>query len=268
MAEPAIDRARPPHRPRRTAVRIFAARVTAVRDLTPRMRRLTIVAEEFADYAPTGPDEYLGLLLPRDESAPLVLPPNDGTESIRAAVAAIPEHERPDLRWYTLRAHRPEAHEIDIDIVVHGDDGPGTRFAQRTRVGSALGIRECTALYAPPPGTRSRVLVGDESAVPAIARILETTEIPETLVFIEISDAAEKQDLAGLVTWIEREGQPPGARLHEALRVASLPEAIDYAWVCGERLMVREIRRLLVDRGVPKGSITFSGYWRCGEARL
>jgi len=267
VAEHTVHRVRPPQRPRRTGARVFAARVTAVRDLTPHMRRLTIAAAEFADYAPAGPDEYLGLLLPRDEDAALVLPVNDGTENIRAAVAAIPEEERPDLRWYTLRDHRPAAREIDVDFVVHGDEGPGTRFAGRARVGSVLGIRECTALYAPLPETRSRVIIGDESAIPAIARILEATETPETHVFIEISDAAEKQELAGEVIWVEREGELPGVRLQEAVQAAALPEVIDYAWVCGERLAVQELRRHLVDRGVSKDRITFSGYWRLGEAR-
>ena len=267
MAEHTVPRVRPPQRPRRTGARVFAAEVTAVRDLTPHMRRLTIAAEEFADYTPAGPDEYLGLLLPREESAPLVLPANDGTENIRAAVAAIPEHERPDLRWYTLRDHRPDACEIDVDFVVHGDEGPGTRFAGRARVGSVLGIRECTALYAPLPETHARVLIGDESSLPAIARILEMTEAAETHVFIEIEDAAEKQDLLGRVTWVERHGESPGVRLQQAVRAAALPEKIDYAWVCGERLAVQELRRHLVDLGVSKDRITFSGYWRLGEAR-
>lgn len=246
---------------------MFAATVTAVRDLTPHMRRLTVTAPEFADYSPVGPDEYLGLLMPREPDAPLVLPRDEGSDNIRAAVAAIPEQERPDLRWYTLRDHRPERLEIDIDFVVHGDEGPGTRFAGRAEVGSVLGIRECTALYAPMSETRTRVIVGDESAIPAIARILEGTEARETHVFIEIADAAEKQDLAADVTWVEREGELPGIRLLAAVRTAALPAEIDYAWVCGERFAVQEVRRHLVDRGVTKDRITFSGYWRLGEAR-
>lgn len=267
MAEQTPARIRPPRRPRRAGARVFAATVTAVRELTPHMRRLTVRADEFADYAPAGPDEYLGLLMPRGEDAPLVLPADDGSENVRAAVAAIPEQDRPDLRWYTLRDHRPEACEIDIDFVVHGDEGPGTRFARRAVAGSVLGIRECTALYAPVPGARSRVLVGDESAIPAIARILETTSAEDTRVFIEIADAAEKQVLAADVTWVERAGDRPGIRLERAVREAALPDIIDYAWVCGERQGVQEIRRLLVARGVPKDRITFSGYWRLGEAR-
>lgn len=270
MAEPAPalrSAGRAPRRPKRIGARVFAATVTATRQLTPHMRRLTVHAPEFADYTPAGPDEYLGLLMPRDAQTPLTLPGDDGTENIRAAVAAIPEDLRPDLRWYTLRAHRPESAEIDIDFVVHGDEGPGTRFARRAEAGSVLGVRECTALYAPLPGARTRVIAGDESAIPAIARILETTDAGSSHVFIEIGDAAERQDLPGDVHWVMREGQRPGIRLEEAVRTADLPAEIDYAWVCGERLGVQEIRRHLVDRGVDKDRITFSGYWRLGEAR-
>ncbi|WP_308220874.1 siderophore-interacting protein [Microbacterium sp. CIAB417] len=254
-------------RPRRERARVFAAEVVGAQKLTPRMRRLTIAAPEFADYEPTGPDEYLGLLLPCGDGAPLVLPASDEAQNIRAAVAAIPSTERPDLRWYTLRAHRAEAREIDVDVVVHGDEGPGTRFARRARPGSVLGIREGSALYGPLPRVRARVLIGDETAIPAIARILEQTDAPETQVFVEVADAAEKQELAGPVTWIERAGERPGDRLQHAVRGAELPATIDDAWVCGERLAVQELRRHLIDRGVSKERITFSGYWRLGEAR-
>lgn len=267
MAEHTTRQHRPPQRPRRSGARTYRAEVTARHDLTPHMRRLTVTAEEFADYAPVGPDEYLGLLLPRHESAPLALPSNDGTNNIRAAVAALPEDERPDLRWYTLRAHRPHLREIDIDFVVHGDEGPGTRFANRANAGTVLGIQECTALYAPLPEVKTRVLIGDESAIPAIARILETTTAAETHVFVEIADSSERQNLPGDIVWLEREGAAHGVRLREALRTAPLPDVIDYAWVCGERSAVQDIRRQLVGRGVSKDRITFSGYWRLGEAR-
>lgn len=267
MAEPVTHRVRQPPRPERTGSRVFAATVRDVRDLTPHMRRLTIAAEEFSDYAPSGPDEYLGLLLPQDENAALVLPDADQEENIRAAVAAISESSRPDLRWYTLRHHRPAEEEIDIDFVVHGDEGPGTRFANRAMVGSVLGVRECSALYAPLPDVRTRVIFGDESAIPAIARILEMTGTERTNVFIEIADATEQQQLPGNVTWVLRDAERPGVRLQQTAENTDFPATIDYAWVCGERGMVQELRRLLVRRGVPKDRITFSGYWRLGEPR-
>ncbi|WP_083451457.1 siderophore-interacting protein [Leucobacter celer] len=265
---PETPAARGPRRPRRARPRVFAARVTVAEQVTPGMRRLTIAAPELADYAPMGPDEYLGLLLPRTEHAPLVLPPAERADAIRAAVAELPEEVRPELRWYTLRAHRPADAEIDVDFVVHGDEGPGTRFARRARPGSALGIRECTALYDPPPGVRTQVIAGDESAIPAIARILESTPGEmRTHAFIEIADPRDRQDLGAEIAWVDRD-ERPGAALERAVRAAELPDRIDYAWVCAERGGVQGIRRHLVDdRGVAKSRIVFSGYWRLGEAR-
>lgn len=265
---PETPAARAPRRPRRARPRVFAARVTAAEQVTPGMRRLTITAPELADYEHMGPDEYLGLLLPRAEDAPLVLPQAERADAIRAAVAELPEEVRPELRWYTLRGHRPADAEIDVDFVVHGDEGPGTRFARRARPGSALGIRECTALYDPPPGVRTQVIAGDESAIPAIARILESAPSGVlTRAFIETADRRDRQDLGAEVAWVDREGRP-GAALERAVRSAELPGGIDYAWVCAERWGVQRIRRHLVDdRGVAKSRIVFSGYWRLGEAR-
>ncbi|KAM9862287.1 siderophore-interacting protein [Leucobacter sp. BZR 635] len=260
-----------PRRPRRTQARVFGARVTAAEWVTPGMRRITITAPELADYAPLGADEYLGLLLPRGTASSLALPESDHGDAIRAAVAALPEAVRPDLRWYTLRRHRPELAEIDIDFVVHGDEGPGTRFARAARPGSELGVRECTALYTPPKGAGTTVIAGDESAIPAISRILEAadSERHATMhVFIETADPRDRQDLGERVTWVDRDGRP-GVALERAVRAAAVPGEIASAWICGEREGVQQIRRHLVnERGVDKARIVFSGYWRVGEARL
>ena len=130
-----------------------------------------------------------------------------------------------------------------------------------------LGVREGTALYTPSPDARTRVVVGDESALPAIARILEEGGAAETQAFVEVADAAERQELSGRVTWVERAGARPGVELFGAVRRAAVSAAVDEVWVCGERWGVQEIRRHLIERGVAKERIVFSGYWRLGEAR-
>lgn len=113
------------------------ARVVAVRDLGTATRRLTIAADTLRTFERSGPDEYVGLLMP-ERGARLVMPAD--RPDPRAAVAAMPEGERPALRWYTIRAHRPEAGEIDVDVVRHGDSGPvtpqrstGSSCSSRTR---------------------------------------------------------------------------------------------------------------------------------------
>ena len=67
--------------------------------------------------------------------------PNADKVNVRTAVAQIPEAQRPEMRWYTVRALRPEAAEIDVDIVVHGDSGPGSAWALRAAPGDRVGFR-------------------------------------------------------------------------------------------------------------------------------
>lgn len=248
----------------RTEHRLFAATVTATRQVTPHLRRITVTAPEFADLTPLGPDEFFGLLLP-GPGRELVLP-EDG-DDVRSALATVPEEKRPALRWYTLRHHRPEQAAVDIDVVVHGDTGPGSRWALAARPGDVLGVRESGAPYLLPDGAAGQVLIGDETALPALARILEDGPSIPTVTLVEVADTADAAELPAEAVRVLRDGVP-GAALVPALAAAELPEHLDYAWVCGEADLVRRSRRHLVDvRGVARDRIMFSGYWRLGQAR-
>src|SRR4028118_1371172 len=113
----------------------WAMTVTSVTDLHPRLRRLTFAAEEFATFAAEGPDECFGWLLPTGD--------------------------RPHLRWYTVRPPRPARAEIDVDVVLHGDEGPASRFAAEADVGATAGFRSSGAAYAPPAGGPSQLPPGE-----------------------------------------------------------------------------------------------------------
>ena len=257
----------PPNEDRRPAYR---AVVTAVSDLTPRMRRLTLAAPELASLVPTGPDEYLGLLMGRHPGHDFDLPARDGHTNIRAAVAAVDADRRPELRWYTVRAHRPDVGEIDVDIVLHGDAGPGSRFATSAVVGTDLGITEGSALF--DPRIRGVVWVmGDETSLPAIARIVESADAASTVhVVVETESPADVLTLGTCAsqTWVTRGADRPGTALLDAVRAAGIPSDVDAAWVCGEQGATAAVRRhLATERGIPTSRITFSGYWRLGRPR-
>jgi len=216
--------------------------VSAVRDLHPRLRRLTFAASEFADFAVEGPDECFGWLLPADG--------------------------RPHLRWYTVREHRPAAAEIDVDVVLHGDTGPASRFAAAARPGDTAGFRSSGAAYAPPDGCRTQLLLGDETSMPALARIVESLPAAarDVRAVVELPDRTWTYDVRGDldVEWRYRQGSAPGSTLVSL--VAQQPYPLDYAWVCGEATAVRAVRRHLVDGwGLDRRSVTFSGYWRTGQ---
>jgi NADPH-dependent ferric siderophore reductase len=239
----------------------FVMTVTAVTELGEHMRRVTFHAPELASFAVTGPDEYFGLLVATGRD--LVMPADDRI-NVRSSLRAMPEDTRPDLRWYTIRAHRPEKAEIDVDFVVHGDAGPGTRWARRAIAGDQAGFRAGGSAYRP-PSAGSVLLVADETALPALSAILEAETRPAH-VFVEVPDESYRIDLEA--EWVFRGSSEPGSAVLKAIQDRAL-STVDYGWVCGESGLATGVRRHLVkDRGVDRKAIMFSGYWKVGSARM
>ncbi|EOD69564.1 siderophore-interacting protein [Amycolatopsis vancoresmycina] len=229
--------------------------VTAVRRVTPRMVRVTFTGDGLAELEPW-PDQQLKLLFP-PPGRPVRLPSaDDDVMRWYQAYLAIPADERPVMRSYTVRSR--DGDTIDVDFVLHaGAAGPATAWAARAAAGDVLGRYGPDPAYRRPLSTADTLLcAGDETAIPAIASIL--SEVDNAVVFLEVADAAEEQPLPG-VRWLHRDGAEHGSRLLEAVRGMALPEA---AWLAGEASTVRALRRHLVERGLPKNAIEFTGYWR------
>jgi NADPH-dependent ferric siderophore reductase len=243
----------------------FTMTVRAVRELSPVLRRITFHAGEFADFELTGVDESFGLLVPQP-GRELVMP-DVRRVNVRQALRRLPDADRPDLRWYTIRAARPADAEIDVDFVLHGDAGPGTRWASAAAPGDVVGFRAGTATFCPPAGAESSLLVADETALPALSAILEAGGTGH--VFVELPDERYRGPLDSEVpiTWLYRGTDPPGSHVLPAVRDAKL-STVDYAWLCGESGIATGLRRHLVrERGVDRRRVLFSGYWRLGQAR-
>ncbi|MCT2583644.1 siderophore-interacting protein [Actinophytocola gossypii] len=244
----------------------FRMTVHAVTDLAPHLRRITFRAPELADHRCNGPDEYFGLMMPPAGRTTLELPSADRF-NVRQAIRRMPEDRRPELRWYTVRAHRPADAEIDVDFVLHGDAGPGSRWASAASPGDEVGFRAGTATYAPPPDAGRQLLAADETALPALSAILESRNGAELHAYVEVPDDSFEQPVAAEVTWLHRGVDPPGSRVLPAVADAALP-GVDYAWLCGESALATGLRRHLVrDRSVDRRRIMFSGYWKLGQAR-
>lgn len=255
----------------RTDHACFPVTVTAVAQPARNVRRLTLVAPELQRLTMLGPDEFFGLLMPGEGQTLPDLSTVSGPNP-RPVLADLPDAQRPALRWYTVRAHRPAVGEVDVDVVVHGDAGPGSAWVRRARVGQVAAYQTGTACYRRGHGGH-QVIAGDESAVPAIAAILEQLDddvVPH--VFVEVPSVHD--DLPGMpslprgsITVVERGADPAGSALVTALRVADLP-ALTYAWACGEQALAAGVRRHLVDvRGLPKTSVYFCAYWVRGRPR-
>ncbi|MFI2367876.1 siderophore-interacting protein [Streptomyces sp. NPDC018833] len=254
-------------------------RVTAVRRLTPHMVRVTFGGPGLTDLRLHGPDQQVKLYFPRNgRQTPRLPEPGADGDVMRwyAAYSAIPEAERPWMRSYTIRTHRPQDGEIDIDFVLHDDGGPATRWAAAARRGDTLGMfgpSEYFAAHPPRGGTGSLLLAGDESALPSIGTLLEALpRSARAVAFIEVPERADEQSFATAagvtVHWLHRHtggGRPAahGEPLVAAVRGATFDDAPARAWLAGEAGAVRALRRHLVEeRGMTRRSVEFTGYWR------
>ncbi|MFI1194318.1 siderophore-interacting protein [Micromonospora sp. NPDC020750] len=245
--------------------KVTTARVLRTERPTPHLVRLVLGGEELTGL-PVG--EYT------DHYVKLVFAPPGVTYPEPVDLAAIrrdlPSQQWPRLRAYTLRAWDPLAGELTIDIVHHGDVGVGGPWAAGLRPGDPVSFVGPGGAYAPSPDADWHLLVGDESALPAIAAALARLPLDAPAkVFVEVADAADEQPLpspgAVELTWLHRGDRPVGEALVAAVTTLDFPPGDVHAFVHGEATFVRELRRLLrVERAVPRERLSISGYWRRG----
>jgi NADPH-dependent ferric siderophore reductase len=237
--------------------------VLEVQRLTPRMVRVVLGGEGLDDYTPTEwTDQYVNALFVPD-GAPYGVPFD--VDQVRQLAA---EH-RPVGRRYTIRWWDETTRRLAIDFVVHGDVGAAGRWANNARPGDRLQIVGPTGGYAPDPTAEVHLLVGDESALPAIAASLERIPPGRHAQAVVLVDNEDHQiDLACPghldISWVHRDaaaGDPDQLlRIVEGIQVA--PGRIQ-VFVHGEAGEVRSLRRhLLVERGIPKAQTSISPYWR------
>ncbi|MGW6918854.1 siderophore-interacting protein [Kitasatospora sp. NPDC054939] len=256
--------------------RFFAAHVVRTERLGPTMVRVTLGGEELRDFASGGRDQSFSLFLPHPGQDAPVLPLEAG-ENWFAAWRALDESVRAVMRSYTIRAHRTEPAELDVDFALHGDTGPASRWARTAAAGDRVLLLgpyvadNRSATFLPPQGTDLVLLAADETALPAAGGILEWLPAGTAVrAFIEVPERADVQEFATGpevdLTWLVRaEGHPS---LVDAVRAAELPaDTTPYAWIAGEAGTVRTLRRHLVnDRGLDRTAVNFSGYWRRGAS--
>lgn len=216
------------------------AEVVATAELTPRMRRVTVRAETMRDVA-IKPAQDVELLL-REPSGRRV------------------------KRRYTIRSARPVDGELDLDVLLHGD-GPGSRWGATARPGDPVefqGPRGKLELRSAP----HHLLVGDESALPAIASICATLPVGEhTSAVLEVAGPADELPVsAGEVRWVRRGNVSAGGPelLHAALADVEIPAGAR-GYLMGESRAMIALRAVLEARGVAHDAIFVKGYWNVGR---
>lgn len=171
-------------------------------------------------------------------------------------------------RYYTVRSH--EAGAIVLDIVIH-DEGLVTQWAQTDCVGDVVGLSAPKGSFELPSDASWVVLVGDLTALPAIARIGESVSLPVTA-YVETPDHPLDDYTDLPITWVARpDSAGPGAEqsgLAELVRGLTWPEGTGYFWMAGESAQMREIRRhVRHDVGMPSTGYDVMGYWSASRGR-
>lgn len=222
-------------------------RVDSVERLTPAMLRIVLLGDDLAGFATHAPDDHVKLLIP-------------------AADGVIVKRD------YTPRSFDPSTARLTIDFALH-DAGPATDWAVRARPGDRIDIAGPKMSAVIPQDFDWWLLIGDEAALPAIARRLEELRpgTPVTAI-VAVEGAGEEQplksDAALDIIWVHRprDMADDATPVIDALRRIPVREGDGFIWIGGESSWARELREEVVDRrGQPKAWVKARGYWRKGE---
>jgi NADPH-dependent ferric siderophore reductase len=227
--------------------------VTEVQRLTPGMQRIRFTSPELHDFVSGAPDDHIKLIFPEpaaDSSAP-------------AGVS---------MRDYTPRAYDADQRTLTIDFVLH-EAGPATAWARGAKRGDTLEIGGPRGSSVVTDDFAWYLLIGDETALPAIGRRVEELRsgVPVTTLVI-INDAAEEQifatDAVWNPLWVHRAGRnlDDADLFQQALAAFSCPPGDGYIWIAAEAITARAVRRFVLNHfHHPKEWLKAAGYWREGE---
>ncbi|MGI9822799.1 siderophore-interacting protein [Agromyces sp. Marseille-Q5079] len=254
---------------------VVTAEVVRAERLSPHFVRITLSGPELADWRHIGFDQWFRLAVPTSDHTRFDNLSDKYDMGGYLKYLVLPKATRPVIRNYTVRAFRAatldDAAELDIDFVVHGSDGVAGPWAETLPVGAAVGLIDQGCGYKAIDADWN-LLIGDESALPAVAGILR--DLPREArghAVIEIPDTADVQDCGEpdgvTVHWIVRDhDEPAGVRALEFVKGLEFPSGTVTAFAAGESALATGARRHLVnERGVPKANVVFCGYWKAAK---
>ena len=234
--------------------------------LTPHMVRLVLGGEGFSSFEDNGcTDQYVKLVFAKPELN--LTAPFDMME-LRET---LPPEDVPVTRTYTVRSVDHEAGRLTIDFGTHGAEGVAAPRAASASPGDPLLLMGPGGKYSPDPTADWYLFAGDASALPAIASGVEA--LPSDArgyAFIVLDDDEDRQNIAapeGLeIVWQAKEGAGADPnRLATLMTEREWPEGKVDVFAHGERESIKQVRRLLKQREIPREQISISGYWAYGR---
>lgn len=248
----------------RLDVRFRQLTVLRSEPVTPHMQRIVLGGDDLAGFDSPGADDHVKLFFP-NSSGELVLP------TLTEQGPRYPEGKAPSpSRDYTPRGWDHAAGELAIDFVLHGDAGVAGPWAQRAQPGDRLAVGGPRGSFVVADDYDGYVLIGDETALPAIARWIDALpEQAQVMAFIEVADEGERQPLPQYenvsIQWLERNGFPAASStlLENVLTDLEPPEGDVFYWIATESRRARRMRQFLESHlQVPRDWIRSTGYWK------
>lgn len=206
--------------------------VTRVEQLSPNFIAVTLHGESLASFRSDSFDDHVKLFFGEDAK-----------------------------RDYTPRSFDTDRRELTIEFALHGS-GAASDWARQAAVGQRLVVAGPRGSMVIPADYDWHLLIGDDSALPAVHRRLE--ELPpeaRVVVLLQVSDAADRRSLPAHVQaqWVETTEQ-----LQSAVAALTLPEGEGFGWAAGEAAAMAAVRPLLVAKGLPKEALKVAAYWKAG----
>jgi NADPH-dependent ferric siderophore reductase len=239
-------------------------RVKRKQHLAPNLMRITLSGDALAGFPAHSDGSHIKLMLPRAGQIDPVLPTLGPDGPIWP-----PADQRPIVRTYSVSQYHAEAGELDVDFVLHGDNGPASSWAIHAEIGAGVGVAG--------PGGPDRfqanadwfLLIGDLSAYAAIAAVCRA--LPDDArghILLEISDETEQCPLPcppGMtLAWLSRNGTRAGTSqlLLNAVSKLAWPSTPSVT-LAGESTQIVAIRDWLMnEKGLPRNSFYAVPYWK------
>ncbi len=252
--------------------------VVRTEQVTSHMVRVTLGGNGFDTFTPSEfTDSYVKLVFVPDDVDVAALPHPLTLDSFND----LPAVKKPVVRTITVRHADPVAREIAVDIAVHGEHGAAGPWAASAQPDQRMYLMGPSGAYSPDPAADWHLLVGDETALPAISVALEALPANSIgQVFVEVADPDDEIPLTApegvQINWILRGGRSDlvgedragdHAPLVEAVKTAFWMPGQVHAFVHGEAQAVMHNLRPYIrkERGVDAKWASISGYWRRGR---
>jgi NADPH-dependent ferric siderophore reductase len=221
--------------------------VAHIGHITSRMVRVTFTSDTLRDFNSPAHDDHIKVFFPA-------------------------KGDQQNMRDFTPRAFDADAGTLVVDFAVH-DQGPSMQWVSSVRIGETIEIGGPRGSTVVPDDFDWYLLVGDETALPAIGRRVEELRIgvPVTTV-ITVADAGEKQIWQTQASWnpiwiLRNEITTDASALRRALADCSMPPGEGMVWIAAETSVARALyEHVLNDRHHPRDWIKAAGYWTRGQS--